>query len=126
MARSNSCLSPQLKCQGFIDFTTKACIKSCNSSESYPQLIGNILYCVLSDKSTITEVNKIDSAIYMLENGSKLAYFVFQDEIVGDVNVTVKIKKAIYGQVVNGTGPKVVTASEITQKVVPLNNKNYF
>ncbi len=69
------------------------------------------MYCVLSDKSTVTEVNKIDSAIYVLKNGSKLAYFVFENEIAGDANVTVKIKKTVAGLPVNAGEIKAVTAS---------------
>ena len=42
MATNNSCItvpsSNNGKCQGYIDFATKACLKSCNSGTSFPQM----------------------------------------------------------------------------------------
>jgi len=43
--------------------------------------------------SKINDVVRLDSAIYIQPDGTKVAYFVFENEIPSATNITVRLKK---------------------------------
>lgn len=60
---------------------------------SFPQIENNTLYCKTVTESKVDDVARLDSAIYVQPDGTKIAYFVFENEIPTATNITVRIRK---------------------------------
>lgn len=122
MAKNYSCLTVKQTnsgCLGYIDYNTKKCVRYCNDTNMYPEMVNGTLYCKLS--GSVSDYARIDSAIYIQPDGTKVVYFVFEDKLKADANISVDIQKS------NSTSNIVSNKTKVsTSTVVPVKDNTYF
>ncbi len=91
-------------------------------------MVNGILYCKSS--GAITDYARLDSAIYLQPDGTKIVYFVFENKLKTDTNVTVNVQQTVTKSVHDlnikvGSNNTTATTS-VTTTTVSLKDNSYF
>lgn len=94
MAKNISCLTikSNLGCQFYTDSITGACVESCSSDSSLPNVQNGILYCSPISSAPVQQYARIDSAIYQTADGTNHVFFIF-DQTMKNSDLSIPIIK---------------------------------